>query len=84
MSDRVHDLPSGTVTFLFTDVEGSTRLLERHPRAYPEALALHGRILADAVAAAGGTVFAYALSGLGGAALAEGDARRGVLLLAAA
>ena len=26
-------LPSGTVTFLFSDVEGSTQLLERHPRA---------------------------------------------------
>jgi class 3 adenylate cyclase len=32
------DLPAGTVTFLFTDVEGSTRLLERFPLAQPVAL----------------------------------------------
>jgi len=40
------DLPSGTVTFLFTDVEGSTRLLhELGPAGYAEALAEHRRIL---------------------------------------
>ena len=38
------DLPSGTVTFLFTDVEGSTRLLhELGTEAYAEALAEHRR-----------------------------------------
>jgi len=31
-------LPSGTVTFLFSNVEGSTQLLERHPRAMGEAV----------------------------------------------
>ena len=30
------ELPSGTVTFLFTDVEGSTRLLQEHGPAYAE------------------------------------------------
>jgi class 3 adenylate cyclase len=36
------DLPSGTVTFLFTDVEGSTRLLEElGDEAYEEALLEH-------------------------------------------
>ena len=40
------DLPSGTVTLLFTDVEGSTRLLhELGPEAYGEALQEHRRVL---------------------------------------
>jgi predicted ATPase/class 3 adenylate cyclase len=49
------DLPSGTVTFLFTDVEGSTKLLhELGTEGYAEALAEHRRILRDAFAAHGG------------------------------
>ena len=37
-------LPTGTVTFLFTDVEGSTKLLqELGDQAYAEALAEHRR-----------------------------------------
>jgi len=39
------DLPTGTVTFLFTDVEGSTRLLREHGDAYAELLAEHHRLL---------------------------------------
>src|SRR5262245_31011339 len=34
-------LPAGTVTFLFTDIEGSTQLWEQHARAMPAALARH-------------------------------------------
>ena len=49
-------LPSGTVTFLFTDIEGSTRLWEEHPEAMKAALARHDAILVDAVVAHGGTV----------------------------
>ncbi len=45
-----------TLAFLFTDVEGSTRLWERHPEAMRVALAEHDRILAEAVAAARGEV----------------------------
>ncbi|HLE98370.1 MAG TPA: adenylate/guanylate cyclase domain-containing protein, partial [Gaiellaceae bacterium] len=46
------DLPSGTVTFLFTDVEGSTRLLhELGAEAYAEALAEHRRLIREACAA---------------------------------
>jgi len=41
-------LPSGTVTFLFTDVEGSTRLLQEHGPAYADLLAEHRRALRDA------------------------------------
>jgi predicted ATPase/class 3 adenylate cyclase len=49
------DLPSGTVTFLFTDVEGSTRLLhELGAGAYAEALAEHRRVIREACAAEGG------------------------------
>lgn len=35
------DLPTGTVTFLFTDIEGSTRLWEQQPEAMEAALARH-------------------------------------------
>jgi predicted ATPase/class 3 adenylate cyclase len=41
-------LPTGTVTFLFTDVEGSTRLLHEHGRGYADLLAEHRRALRDA------------------------------------
>jgi predicted ATPase/class 3 adenylate cyclase len=43
------DLPSGTVTFVFTDIEGSTRLLhELGAEAYADALAEHRRVLREA------------------------------------
>jgi predicted ATPase/Tfp pilus assembly protein PilF len=49
------ELPSGTVTFLFTDVEGSTRLLhELGAEKYAQLLAEHRRILRAAFAAYGG------------------------------
>ncbi|HSG13821.1 MAG TPA: adenylate/guanylate cyclase domain-containing protein [Gaiellaceae bacterium] len=49
------DLPSGTVTFLFTDVEGSTRLLhELGEEAYSGALAEHRRLIREACTAEGG------------------------------
>jgi class 3 adenylate cyclase len=49
------DLPRGSVTFLFTDIEGSTRLLDDlGPEPYAEAVAEHRRILRDAFAAQGG------------------------------
>ena len=47
-------LPSGTVTFLFTDIEGSTRLLHELGDAYADALAEHRRALRKAFAAHGG------------------------------
>ncbi len=43
------ELPSGTVTFLFTDLEGSTRLWEQHRAAMRPALERHDAILRDAV-----------------------------------
>jgi predicted ATPase/class 3 adenylate cyclase len=54
--DREH-LPEGRVTFLFTDVEGSTRLLEQHPADYGRVIARHHELLADAVESHGGVVF---------------------------
>jgi predicted ATPase/class 3 adenylate cyclase len=51
------ELPAGTVTFLFTDLEGSTRLLQAHPAAYREAVRRHHDLLQNAVEAHGGAVF---------------------------
>ena len=50
--------PSGTVTFLFTDVEGSTRLWEERPDEMRSALAEHDGIVRGAIEAHGGYVFA--------------------------
>ncbi len=50
------ELPSGTVTFLFTDVEVSTRLWDLEPDAMRNALARHDGILRDAVESQGGVV----------------------------
>jgi DNA-binding NarL/FixJ family response regulator/class 3 adenylate cyclase len=48
------DLPYGTVTLLFTDVEGSTKLVHELGDAYGGVLADHRRLVREAVAAAGG------------------------------
>jgi predicted ATPase/class 3 adenylate cyclase len=48
------ELPTGTVTFLFTDVEESTRLLQEHGAGYADLLAEHRRVLRDAFATHGG------------------------------
>ena len=53
----MNELPQGTVTLLFTDVEGSTRLLhEVGAEAYATALREHRRILREAFARHGGVV----------------------------
>jgi predicted ATPase/class 3 adenylate cyclase len=49
--------PTGTVTFLFTDIEGSTRMWERNPRAMQEALARHDELLRTIIEARDGYVF---------------------------
>src|SRR5829696_5387127 len=48
------ELPSGAVTFVFTDVEGSTRLVRRLRDRYPEVLGVHQRLLREAFARHGG------------------------------
>lgn len=50
-------LPTGTVTFLFTDIEGSTRLLLRLGERYPPVLQDHHRLIRYAIAASGGAEF---------------------------
>ena len=51
---RMRDLPSGTVTFLFTDVEGSTRLLQERAADYGPIMATHRDRIRTAVAAQAG------------------------------
>ena len=58
--------PSGTVTFLFTDIEGSTRLWEADPEAMRVGLAEHDEVLRSAVEGRGGWLFKH--TGDGGCA----------------
>jgi predicted ATPase/class 3 adenylate cyclase len=53
------DLPSGTVTFLFTDIEGSTALWERDAAIMQQAVTTHDRLLADAIASHGGHLYKH-------------------------
>jgi len=52
--------PSGTVSFLFTDVEGSTRLWEEHPESMKSALARHDETLDRVISDHDGHVFSTA------------------------
>lgn len=52
--------PSGTVTFLFTDLEGSSRLWDEHPLQMRSALEQHDRLVAGAIEANAGYVFTTA------------------------
>jgi predicted ATPase/class 3 adenylate cyclase len=54
VSERVH-LPSGLVTFLFTDIEGSTRLAQMLGTGYPPVLNEHRRLLRSTLASCTGT-----------------------------
>ena len=80
----MRDLPTGTVTFLFTDVEGSTRLLhELGAEAYDDALLEHRRVLREASARHGGVevdnqgdAFFFAFPTAEGAILAAGEGQR--------
>jgi predicted ATPase/class 3 adenylate cyclase len=82
----MRDLPQGTVTLLFTDIEGSTRLLHAlGPAAYADALAEHRRIVREAAAGHDGVevdtqgdAFFIAFPTPGGAAEAARAARDGL------
>lgn len=49
------DLPSGTLTFLFSDIEGSTKLVQRLGPGFKDLLERHEALVRDALRAAGGT-----------------------------
>ena len=67
-------LPSGTVTFLLTDLEGSTRMWEREPEAMKAAMVRHDEILEKAIAAHRGYVFARMGDGMATAFATARDA----------
>ncbi len=78
----VRKLPEGTVTFLFTDIEGSTRLLRELGDGYGEALSAHREAIRSAFRAHGGVevdtqgdafFFAFADAPAAVAAAAEGQ-----------
>src|SRR5690349_18687885 len=75
--------PSGTVTLLFSDIEGSTRLLRRVGDVYPELLERHRTLLREAferhdghVLAAEGDEFFVAFASAGDAVAAAADGQR--------
>jgi class 3 adenylate cyclase len=67
------EAPSGTVTIMFTDIEGSTRLWEGAPDSMRAALARHDAIVRDAIKAHGGFVFATGGDGFAAAFARAGD-----------
>ena len=79
------ELPSGTVTLLFTDIEGSTKLLNDLGDAYPDVLAEHRQVLRSALTKHGGIevdtqgdAFFYVFTRAGDAVEAARDAQDGL------
>jgi predicted ATPase len=79
---HVSELPSGTVTLLFTDIEGSTRLLHELGGRYADVLAEHRRVLREAFSRHGGVevdtqgdAFFVAFARAGDAVAAAGEAQ---------
>src|SRR5512145_2388087 len=75
----MNELPSGTVTFLFTDIEGSTQLWEQHPEAMKGALAKHDSILREVIESNGGHVIKMTGDGIHGVFETAIDAVRATL-----
>jgi predicted ATPase/class 3 adenylate cyclase/DNA-binding CsgD family transcriptional regulator len=79
-------LPTGTITFLFTDIEGSTQLWEQHPAEMRRALARHDSILHHVIEGYSGVIFktvgdaVYAAFARAPDALAAAHATQGALL----
>jgi predicted ATPase/class 3 adenylate cyclase len=72
-------LPTGTVTFLFTDVEGSTSSWDREPARMDEGLVIHDGIVRSAVAHHGGYVFSTAGDSFAAAFPVAADAVRAAI-----
>jgi len=79
------ELPGGTVTLVFTDIEGSTRLLEALAEQYGKVLAEHRKLLRDAFSSSGGVevdtqgdALFYAFSRAKDAVLAAAEAQRAI------
>ena len=53
----MNNIPDGTVTFLFTDIEGGTMLAQKFPDIYPDLLTRHHEILHVAIKSNNGYVF---------------------------
>lgn len=56
-SDAVSQLPTGTVAFLFTDIQDSTLSWEREPEKMAEALEIHNQVLKKAIQDNGGVIY---------------------------
>jgi class 3 adenylate cyclase/tetratricopeptide (TPR) repeat protein len=72
----MNNLPSGTVTFLFTDIEGSTKLAREHPDTWEGARARHHAILRSAIEANHGHAFQIIGDSFNAAFHTAGDALR--------
>ena len=73
---REHPPPAGTVTLLFSDIEGSTRLLQELGESYPSVLAQHDEIMRRALSRRGGYEFGHEGDAFFAAFTSAGDALR--------
>lgn len=85
-TSRSSPLPEGTVTFLFTDIQGSTKLLQKLGDGYTQVLAEHHALMREAIEEHGGVevsthgdAFFVAFVDAGGALRAAMDAQRALL-----
>ena len=70
----MNSVPSGTVTFLFTDIEGSTRRWQDEPEAMRALLVEHDAILRDVIDKRHGFLFKHTGDGVAAAGASASDA----------
>jgi predicted ATPase/class 3 adenylate cyclase len=75
----VGELPTGTVTFLFTDIVGSTRLWEEHSESMKKAIARHDELVRGAIERNQGVVFSTMGDGMAAAFVSAPAALRAIL-----